>query len=73
MAANCAYTVSDFSLLVCGNGRTLNRHRLASLTIATILIVRANPTYIPLCFPASGEGTDANASALNCPTGSDVT
>jgi len=39
---------------------------------ATILIVRANPTYIPLCFPASGEGTDANTSAFNCPTGSDV-
>ena len=31
---------------------------------ATILIVRANPTYIPLCFPASGEGTDASALQL---------
>ena len=37
----------------------------------TILIVRANPTYMPLCFPANGDGTEG--SALNCPTGTDVT
>jgi hypothetical protein len=38
---------------------------------ATILIVRANPTYIPLCFAANGES--AEGVLLNCPTGTDVT
>ena len=37
---------------------------------ATILIVRANPTYIPLCFAASGDAIEG--SSFNCPTGTDV-
>jgi hypothetical protein len=37
---------------------------------ATILIVRANPTYIPLCFAADGDAIDG--VRLNCPTGTDV-
>ena len=44
---------------------------IAVLVGLTILIVRANPSYIPLCFAADGQG--AEGRLLNCPTGSDVT
>ena len=37
---------------------------------ATILVVRANPTYIPLCFAANGEAIEG--VRFNCPTGTDV-
>ena len=37
---------------------------------ATILVVRANPTYIPLCFAANGEGIEG--ARFNCPTGTSV-
>jgi hypothetical protein len=40
------------------------------LVASTILIVRANPTYIPLCFASSGEAIEGNT--FNCPTGTGV-
>ena len=40
------------------------------LVAATVLIVRANPTYIPLCFASSGEAIEGNT--FNCPTGTGV-
>ena len=44
---------------------------ISVLVAATILIVRANPTYIPLCFAANGDAIEG--VLLNCPTGTDVT
>jgi len=40
------------------------------LVAATILVVRANPTYIPLCFASSGEAIEGKT--FNCPTGTGV-
>ena len=43
---------------------------IAVLVGATMLIVRTNPTYIPLCFAANGEGIEGRT--FNCPTGTGV-
>ena len=43
---------------------------IAVLVGATILVVRANPSYIPLCFPVDGASVDAGP--FNCPTGTAV-
>jgi hypothetical protein len=43
---------------------------IGALVGATILVVRANPTYIPLCFAKNGEGIEG--ARLNCPTGTGV-
>ena len=40
------------------------------LVSATILVVRANPTYIPLCFAADGQTIEG--ARFNCPTGTSV-
>jgi hypothetical protein len=40
------------------------------LVTATILVVHANPTYIPLCFAANGESIEG--VRFNCPTGTGV-
>jgi hypothetical protein len=39
MAANCAYTVSDFSLLVCGNGRTVSIASTPTRTDAQVALL----------------------------------
>ncbi len=43
---------------------------MAVLVASTVLVVRANPTYIPLCFGASGQGIEG--ALFNCPTGTGV-
>jgi hypothetical protein len=42
---------------------------IAGLVAVTIVVVWANPTFMPLCFPADGLAPDGG-STLNCPTGS---
>ena len=43
---------------------------MAVLVGVTVLVVRANPTYIPLCFGAGGQGIEG--ASFNCPTGTGV-